>query len=393
MSQPLVLQTSSNLGSLSVQKAPPLGFARPAPLGAKRSSSIAVKEWNGVTTANWAVGELDLVPVDFPLERTHREIHGVDAAEVASRISKSLCILSIEAEYDDKNAKCKCRTNDLVSFRIRLFAGGDGGLPVVVEVQRRSGSASSFMRSCRSILDAAEGLEVCSEKKLPIFMKRPVGGMKCLQSVPMKSDPIADMAAGLDKSMELLRSKHRDSNLLGLENLCHLTDALKTRPDIASMASKIVILGEQQKYDIREEVAVMLQRDVFTPEEFDEDDTPTTFGEKSRHLTLVLFSNSLAMTSKDGSLASGVKTQKWFADFLIPSLLDEVKSCSISSSNAYEAACGLNSLASCSEVARRLMAENSAVEDLQAAHAYGLQRHELLANETERCLTCMGSSI
>jgi hypothetical protein len=381
-------------------KGPPLGSSCPGPLSGKTelkrsiSVGIAVKqEWN---ESNWQVSDLEQVPLDFPLERTHREIRGADSAEVAKRISKTLRLLSVEAEYDGEKAKAKCTTSDMVSFRIRLFAGGDDGLPVVVEVQRRNGPPSSFMRVCRHILDGAEGCEVKAEtaranRKMP-FTKGPIGAMKCLQSAIVKSDPEADMNNGLNKSMDLLRSKQKDTNLLGLENLCHLTDPLKTRPDIALKACKAVIL-EKKCLEIREEVAVMLQKDAFLPEEFDDDDDATSLVEKSRHLALVLLSNVLLLTSKDGCLTTAVKSDKWFADYLIPSLLDEVKSYETSANNANEAACGLTSLATCSDLARRVIEENSAVKDLQSAYQFGLQNHELLANEAERALNAIGKSV
>jgi hypothetical protein len=64
-------------------------------------------------------------------------------------------------------------------------------------------------------------------------------------------------------------------------------DAIKTRLILA----KKVLLGEED-CEIREEVAVMLQRDVFSPE--DEDTTPSSFAGKSHHCGLVLFANSLS---------------------------------------------------------------------------------------------------
>ena len=189
-----------------------MGLAPVSNLKRSVSESYAVhKEWSG--SNRWDVCDLEPIPIDFPLERTHREIHDTEAKEVATRISEALRKLSIEAEYDGEKAKAKCRTSDLVSFRIRLFAGGDGGLPVMVEVQRRSGSPSSFMRSCRAILDSAEGKDISasssskSRKTMPPFMKGPVGGMKCLQSVPLKTSPEADTKAGLNKAMEMLRAK------------------------------------------------------------------------------------------------------------------------------------------------------------------------------------------
>lgn len=382
-------------GAPKFGKAPPLGITRPSGGLVKRSSSITVKQvWN---EERWSITDpLEQVPLDFPLERTHREIHDATASEVANRISNTLRILSVCAQFDGKKAKAKCTTGDCVSFRIRLFAGGEDGLPVVVEVQRRNGSAPSFMRVCRKIFDGAEGMTVKCEAKseqksvLP-FMKKPIGSMKCLQGIPLKADPESRLNGSLDKSMNLLRSKQKDSNVLGIENLCHLTDPLKTRPDIALNACKAIIM-EERCSDIRDEINVVLQKDTFLPEEVDGEEG-MHLRMKARHMSLVLLSNSLVLTSKDGCLAQAVKTEKWIGEILIPSLVDEVKGFEASSNNAYEAACGLTSLASCSEVARRVMIDHSAVEDLRSAYEYGLVNHELLANESERALNALGMSV
>ena len=266
----------------------------------------------------------------------------------------------------------------------------------MVEVQRRSGSTSSFMRVCRQILSAAEGAEVVAateppRKKMPPFMKGPIGGMKCLQSVPMKRDPDAEATNALVKSMDLLRSKEKDSNLLGLENLCNLTDPLKTRPDIALKACKSVILGDNC-VEIREEVGVMLQKDAFLPEEFD-DDSRKVLADNTRHLALVLLSNVMVLTSKGDFLSKAVVEGKWIREFVIPTLVDEIKSCESGANNAYEAACGLTGLAGCCDEARRLLEEYSAEEELLSAYKFGQQNHELLANEAERALIAMGKSV
>jgi len=386
------LDFGSSIGGPRFGKAPPLGISRPTGKTPRSSSVTVRKEWN---EENWKITDpLEKVPLDFPLERTHREIYGVSANEVAKRISNALRLLSVDAHYDNENAKVKCTTNDCVSFRIRLFAGGEDGLPVIVEVQRRSGSPSSFMRVCRKILDGAEGNEVkavskSEQKKVPSFMKTPVGEMKCLKDIPMKNDPETRVNGSLDKSMDLLRSEQKDTNILGLENLCHLTDPLKTRPDMALMACK-AIMFDSKCSDVRDEVCVMLQKDAFLQEEFDdEEEAATNLGDISRHMALILLSNTLALTSKDGCLDDAVKREKWFADFLIPTLLDEVKSFEKNANNAYEAACGLSSLASCSEAARHVMGDNSAAEDLRSAHDFGIANHELLANETERALKAL----
>jgi hypothetical protein len=332
--------------------------------------------------------------LDFPLERTRREIHNVTASQVADRISKSLRLLSVEAEYDGEKAKAKCKTNNMVSFRIRLFAGDERSQqPVIVEIQRRSGSPSCFMRVCRQILDGAEGVEIEAEtvpsrKKLPPFMmKMPVSGLKCIQNASVDRNPQAEANESILKSLDLLRSKEKDTNCLGLEHLCHMTDPLKTRPDIALLCCKAVISGEHGA-EIREEIGVMLQKDVFVPEEFEANSMKELF-DKCRHLSLCVLSNVLNLTSKEGCLADAVKNEKWSAD-LIFTLLDEVKGFEGNSNNAYEAVCGLTCLASSSDVAKRLMLEQSALEDLEAAYSFALSNHELLANEIRRSLKALG---
>ena len=104
-------------------------------------------------------------------------------------------------------------------------------------------------------------------------------------------------------------------------------------------------------------------------------------------------SNSLLVASEDGCLASAVTSDKWFAESLVPILVEKLKSCGFGSNNAYEAACGLTSLAKCSSVAKHLVEDNSAVDALRFAYGYGQHSHELLSNEAGRCLIAMGSSI
>lgn len=372
---------------LSSGKPPALGNSRPV-TGSKERTSFGVKqEWSGASSPSvWDIkgNSLELVPLDFPLERTHREIND-DASKVANRISDALRALSIETEYYCKEAKAKCKTNDCVSFRIRLYAGSESGEPVIVEVQRRCGSASSFMRSCRAILDAAEGQDVTTAPfiatKTPPFMQKPIGEMKCLEGVA-PIDVTAAAHGGLDHVMDMLRSNQRESNVLGLENLCCLTDPLKTSPAVATKVSKCIVVGHDT-HDVREEMRELTERDVFVSED---DVELSRHADHLRHLALIVFANALTLCSKDGSLADAMKTQKWFSEYLIPSLMNELKRVESSSNNAYQAACCMQSLLSCSEAARKFLLDSGVASVLEEAHAYGIRRHELLATETERCL-------
>lgn len=372
------------LGGLPMLQKPVGGFGsiqRPTVGLARNKTSFTVtKEWTGVANSKvWEVkgDELDPVPVDYPLERTHREIE-CEASEVATRISDVLRKLSIETQYNDEKAKAKCKTSDLVKFRIRLYAGGENGHPVVVEVQKRSGSASSFIKSCRAVLNAAEGKQAIREmKKLP-----PIGAMKCLAGVDdvlPKSTPQVDAQAGLDKVMELLNTKQHDSVVLGLQNLRCLTDDVTTSPTTAILVSKMVVM--EASNGVRE----MLLR--FTElEDADEEHDPTGMAAHQRHLSFGVLANALEKCSKDGSLSAAMEQDEWLQSMLLPTLLNCVKNVQRQTNDAYCACLSLISMTSCSEVSIRLLMDSSGMEALQAAQAHGEQFHDLLSASAGKCL-------
>lgn len=388
--------------ALGIARPPSLGFSKPA-TGLGRAGSVGKarrsgeqiynvkQEWSGASApSTWDIkGEdLEMVPWEFPLERTHREIEQ-DASCVATRISDCLRKLSVEAEFDSEKAKAKCKTSDYVMFRIRLFAGGENGQPVVVEVQRRSGSSSSFMRTCRAVLNAAEGVETAISTapfggRGPPMGKRSISSMKCLASViPKRDDYEAEAQSALKKVQEMFRSGQQDSNILGLENLCQLTDPLKTNANISMIVSKSIILSEDDKADIREEIRLLTERDVF-PRDVEEEG-PSTHAEHMRHLALCVLANCLSLCSQDKSLEDAMQSQNWFADSLLPSLLEELKRASVNMNNACKAASCLHCMMKCSST---ISIDNGCVAILEKALQVGSARHELLASEAQQCLNC-----
>jgi hypothetical protein len=346
------------------------------------------REWKECmpVPSSWVVKTDSLEMASFPLELTHRKIPGAEAEEVSSRISEALRCLSIEAEFDDEKAKAKCRTWDYACFRIRLFAGSESGQPVVVELQRRNGPGMSFMQSCRAILCAAEGRALTLlHKKAPPFIKCPVASMKCLQGLQPEIDREAELKIALNKVMELL-SKNDSSIVLAMENMCLLTDPVKTSPSMALRASK-TILTSDSIYNVREEMTSLLERGGLSSG-FGGQNHP----DRLRHLALLVLSNALSLAAKDGSLERSIQQDQWFEQFLIPTLMDEVRSAKTSPNNAYVASGCLVSLISCSAVARGLIRAYNGVQVLGEAHEHGVVCHQLLANETERCMKALGAS-
>lgn len=315
---------------------PPTGISKLQLASPQRNASISrgrsnaslgmKQEWDEVVVPlSWDVktDDLEMIPDDFPLEKTHRFICGVGAQSVASRISVTLRALSVEASYKSKPPKAKCKTQTFVSFRIRLYAGSESGDPVVVEVQRRSGSAASFMRVCRAILDASEGKVIDQSRSSLPFTSKPISEMKCLQGVMEREvDEKQTAEAALQNAIAMLRSKLRDTNLLGLENLCSLTDPFKTNPSVCLAVSKAIALGSGN--DTREEIMVLIERDVFSSD-IAEDAALSNHTELLRQCALTVFANSLSLCAKDGCLGDLFEGQRWFRDYLIPTLLDEIR--------------------------------------------------------------------
>jgi len=368
-------------GDVGIMKPIPLGISRPsAGLCRKQPSFTVTKEWTATAPSSiWDVKGEDLipVPVDYPLERSHREIV-CDASKVAHRITEVLSTMSIEAEYDAEKAKAKCKTMDLVKFRIRLYSAGENGQPVVVEVQRRSGSSKSFIRTCRAVLDAAEGGEIrtsLSIKKLPSM-----SGMQCLASASMKLKTNPEEAAHdvLITTANLFQTKKRDSELLGLQNLQNLTDPVKTSAQIAVLVSKkVVCLNE---LDIRSSVFALMKQ-----EHLDEEDDPSQLVVQQRHMAFVVFANCLENCSKDASLEDACR-EDFLTVELLPVLLNCVRSAPDYASDAYFAALCLSSLISCCHATKISVIEAGGMSLLEAAHEYGKEFHDLLSKETSRCI-------
>jgi hypothetical protein len=371
-------------------KAPPIGLARPksglSEPTSRATSFTVTQEWTSAASWNVKAEDLEAVPLDFPLERTHREIR-CDAAEVAKRISESLQRLSIDAQYDDEKAKAKCKTMECVKFRIRLYAGGDSGQPVVVEVQRRCGSTNSFMRSCRAVLDAAEGALADSAAVTPQAVGKcpppikSIGAMKCLQSVKVPgSCPEEESSLAFESAANLCKSDKHDSVILGLESLCALMDPLKVSPKTSMQISKWVLLGHVTQ-STREDITAILS---LGPD--DVDDELVDVFDQQKHFALIALANALDMCAKDGSLGDAVTEDAWFETALVPALLAAIRGAGASPSNAYAAARGLASLLSASKAALSMIEDSNGLETLKAAYEFGLRSHDLLASEAASCL-------
>ena len=318
------------------------------------------KEWIGkvAVTSNWDIKDdgLKTVPLDFLLERTHKEIHGCGACEVACRISDALRDLSIEAEFDDERAKAKCCTRDFVSFRIRLFASGEGGTPVIVEVQKRFGSCLSFHDDTTAILEAAEG-------KIP---PPPPLAMDSLSRIalPLVSDNEDDHednepSCSLEFVAKMLNFPSYDSHHLALQTLVSLTDSAKMGHNTARNVSTELL-------DVDSDIGAK----VFSLVIDTSPDQEETFGLRVQAMTVI----SNAVNTLHGSISTFLRER------LRPALLKEMKTAEAYPQMAYLAAKCLEPL---------IEGDHSPCElhsALEVALSVGESRHAALKRQAELCI-------
>lgn len=328
-----------------------------------------------VPTPAWNVQpeDLEMVPEYFPLERTHRIIENADSSVVSNRIAVALKESSIQAEYESTKAKCK--TEDCVDFRIRLYAGGEEGEPVVVEIQRRSGSARSFMQACRTIFDAAENkTSKPSQSVVP-----PLGSVSSMSFLPKA--PLgriqSDFHEALSTTTTLLRSEQMESKVLGLENLLSLTDLTKTGFNTASAASTALCEGDQ-KYPVREMVTQILK----------EMDESLAVSRNAVNLSLNAFANALEFYHSQGRL-NNTTVLSWFETNVFEDFMGALSDVSHNSFRAYFAARCLKALISCSPSAKTSFSAKGGEELLKTARDYASIHHKLLETECEACLQCL----
>jgi hypothetical protein len=372
-------------------KLPTQFYSHPSKLRKPEATYGVKQQWNGVATPGvWNVksDDLEQLPLDFPLERTHREIHNCDASVVSERICSVLRDLSIEAKFCSKRAKAKCKNADLVGFVIRLYAGGIGGTPVIVEVQRRSGSARSFMISCRAILAAAEGAEI---KKLPSQLQPPIpiDMMKCIpKSISGDTSLEEDASSALNSAWSMLQSQKRDIVTLGLENLIALTDPLKTSANLSLHVAKSLLFGNFDA--VRGAVLALVQRDSFvvddSSEVVDEDGGPVDIEGNIQYLAVKVFANSLLVYGENKLIEDNACELAWLTENLVPLLLNLLKQAYSNPSLAFQAASCLCRMMESSQSARSFIMRHGGAEILKEACTIGASQHELLAAESERCL-------
>jgi len=344
---------------------------------------------HGAVITNWSVpdGSLQCVPDYFALERTSRFVAGTGASIVSARISDCLRRRSIATKFENSKAKAKCTNGDFVQFRIRLFAGrNEYKNGVIVEVQRRSGGSLSFHRDCRAVLDSAEGLDFAlgtEEDSSPKSCLSSLQLSKTIQDVETTQELLKETSSGaLEIASDLLKKDRIDANILGMESLICLTDCSKAGLGIAKIVSRNIILDENSAG-----LRTIIMRFVSISSEDKSDQNE--FRQRLHNLALHVLSNALLVTSKEGLLQREIQEHKWFADHLIPVLINELKDARNRPHDALLAAKAMFTLINISPDMRSKAIEIGAKNILTNARDHGISSHACLATETERCVSTL----
>lgn len=324
-------------------------------------------------SSKWSVKSLEPLPDGFPLERTSRRIFNSTGDVVATRINDCLVNRSIEAVYDDDAAKAKCRTSDYVSFRVRLFSDGQDG--VVVEVQRRRGSAFNFMKDCRAILDAAEGRGV--QMRTPSL--KPISDMACLKGVSIDEYRSIESANStvIKAAEELLQKDESDTNLLGMQNLLELTNPRSTSLETVRLVAQSVF-SEDNSIIIRNGISSLLRYSSLQGESANVavDEKEVEYDEMMHNLALSVVHNALAALSNDDSLSQSFELNEgWFLNTLVPVLIRDLESAETRPHDACTAARCIQCLAVCAPFVRKSLTSAGALRALCDAQAFGAGNH------------------
>jgi len=154
---------------------------------------------------------------------------------------------------------------------------------------------------------------------------------------------------------------------------------VKTSPAIATIVSKSIIVEATK--GLREMLLSYMK-----VEDLDEEDDPAGMVSQHRHLSFGIFANALENCAKHGSLSEALAKDEWLQWQLLPALLSCVKNVVRQPGDTYTSCLSLIAMASCSEIATRLMLNDNAIDALQVAIGHGEKYHDLLLATAGKCL-------
>ena len=350
----------------------------------------------------WSVKEIPLNP-PYPVERTHEILRHISPSIIANRIAACLRNHSIGAVYDDKNATCIAETSDLTKFYVRLFrcAGDEKDDAVLVEVQRRCGSCTTFHDAARIVLAAAKGLpsndtsrafkDMMSSKprSIPASMIARAEEFMCTSRRCSREDSKEEknkgevVLADLECVNCLLHKDRIDAHLLALESLRFLTDVQSTDVDVAAAAAKTLIAGEGVAAEIRNAVLSLVLHGTLDTNESrcpHDCDVDICFDHALHDHALAVLANSIGLLAKNFSEVEPPVVLSESND-LLAALAEDIADAEKKPNDAYEASRCMNKLLEASDAAKLDAEEQGVLTLITAMQQSGVCRHALMERE------------
>jgi len=220
--------------------------------------------------------ELKTIPKYYPLECTHRTIPFGQQKEVIQNLRN--CFRNLGIQVIERSSGAALLTMEYIEMYLYFWKSRDDR-EIYIELQRRQGDSILYhTKYAKPILKAA--ILSCGEKETnlsslqnnnaPKERKYPhssstnfllLPGYGNLDATIIKNEPnnlysyplddnLASISSVAEESIEfamnLLKSDRFDSQMLGMESLCMLTDRRKTNGAIAIYASRAIIFGRNQ---------------------------------------------------------------------------------------------------------------------------------------------------
>lgn len=341
----------------------------------------------------WDVKCIPETPIDWYFER-----YGTTKAEskfpavVANSIVQCLSEMSVASEFNSEKAEVKCRSEDYMTYYVRMHQKSPGET-IVVEVQRFEGCGINFRDHRDSIFSAVNNLNKKSVPIAPAHERIPIFSIEELQD---KYNKVSDeeLVVMLKVSVEQLHEEYEDSQLYAMQNLMSMTNTAISIPEIALRSAKLIL--HSREIGLRDLFALFLRANC--PGKRD------TMGLKLRNATLQVLYNSIklvagedpALRSNSDILQDMILGDKhdFFSSILLMSLRKDIEAYNTSCPhNACLATKCLTILLTKSEFLRdKFMTQEGNVERpllkgvLKEAHEYGKVRHKNLKNESYKLI-------
>jgi len=352
------------------------------------------KRYKSGVTSTWDVVELPTIPHFYIKVKTSVAVMNTKPQYVANRIVQCAKLLSADCDYDDQKAEATLRINQM-ELCVQLFKVSDNTRNmIVVEIRRKNGSAISFHKVARAMLNAAKGKAISMSSSVAPKSQ----AKKLIAREENKEDNDVNVAGTIERVESLLRNDRIDANLLGMESLLHLTTSGSSSKNMALFTANVILNGWKNNV-IKDSVFSLITKSNINKDE-SKNMVEDGFNQRMRICSLSVLANSLEVISKNRHGGGGggtaelqlkLSNDEWVEDGgILWSLLEILK---ISESNLQEAYFAAKCLKTALEASADLMpwvTEREAFKVVELSQKVGHCTHNLLGRASDDLLLCLG---